>query len=57
MSDLLGYDLGYTSEFMIGSESDNLTLHYKTDSGLQEVGSFSSLPARETLRLYISLAT
>jgi len=58
--DLLDYEFGYDSEFMIGEESENLTLHLvnkERGEGLSQIGSFSTLPSRESLQLYIALAT
>lgn len=54
MQDLLEFDLGVETETVSGDPKDSLKL--LTESGA-EIGTFTSLPAKETLRLYISLGT
>ncbi len=54
MQDLLEFDLGLETETISGDPTDSLKL--LNESG-GEIGSFSSLPSKETLRLYISLGT
>lgn len=54
MQDLLEFDFGLETEMINGDPTDQLKL--LTEKGV-EIGAFTSLPARETLRLYISLGT
>lgn len=54
MVDLLEYEFGLDPEVAIGDSEDPMTLY--TEDGLR-IAQFTSLPSREALRLYISLAT